>query len=93
MSRARPNADRIWVWRDTQGCQHISEEPAPKEVNAHEYVRANYTYRELRKRAESDDGIDMEVLLRALQERIDNQQRRIAQLEEQLRFPQVNAAL
>jgi hypothetical protein len=76
--------DRIWLWKDGHHYTQVAYEQPPPHLPAAEFVRADYTWKQLQKRASSDDGVDIEVLVK-------RQAKRIQDLERQLQAGVVNA--
>lgn len=69
-----PDVDRIWLWKDSHHYTQVAYEQPPPHLPSAEFVRADYSWKQLMKRATSDDGVDIEVLVK-------RQARRITDLE------------
>lgn len=69
-----PDVDRIWIWKNGYHEPRISFEPMHDHATA-EFVRADYTWKQLQKRATGDDGVDIEVMIKRQAKRIQDLER------------------
>jgi hypothetical protein len=69
-----PDVDRIWIWKNGYHEPRISFVPMKGLLTA-EFVRADYTWKQLQNRATGDDGVDIEVMVKRQAKRIQDLER------------------
>lgn len=64
------DVDRVWLWKDGHHYTQVALEQPPPHLPSAEFVRADYTWKQLQKRATGDDGVDIEVMVKRQAKRI-----------------------
>lgn len=74
------DVDRVWLWLNGRGDVQVATE-VPRRDSA-EFVRADYTWAKIQKRMQTDEGVDVEVLVKRQAKRIKDLERQNASAKE-----------
>lgn len=77
--------DRVWLWKDGHHYTQVATEKPPPHLPAAEFVRADYTWKQLQRQATGDDGVDIEVMVKRQAKRIADLERENARLQREVR--------